>query len=271
MNAVSFGPFAFDTERFAVVLGLVVFLATASVLAHRLDARLGSWSSMTALAGIGAARLGHVLQHLDSFAIEPWRVLAVWQGGFSWTGAAAGVVVMLAMLFLRTRTIAGWAALSVAAGVVATSSTLLIAGTDNRLPLSTAIFQSSTGGARTIGGNGRSVVLNLWASWCPPCRRELPMMAEVAASTDEVEFVFANQGEAPSVLTAYLRDNDLSLPGAVLDPELLLSRHYSAAGLPATLFLAADGTLAASHLGEISREVLEQQVQELKNQKGTEQ
>ena len=97
------------------------------------------------------------------------------------------------------------------------------------------------------------------------------MMSQVAANTDEVEFVFANQGEAPSVLSAYLRDNDLSLPGAVLDPELLLSRHYSAVGLPATLFLAADGTLAASHLGEISREVLERQVQELKNQKGTEQ
>lgn len=263
MNAVSFGPFAFDTERFAVVLGLVVFLAMASILAHRVDDRLGSWSSMTALAGIGGARLGHVLQHLDSFGNEPWRVLAVWQGGFSWTGAAAGVVGMLAMLFLRTRTIVGWAALSVAA----TSSTLLIAGTDNQLPPSTAIFQSSTGGAWTIGGNGRPVVLNLWASWCPPCRHELPMMAGVAASTDEVEFVFANQGEAPSVLAAYLRDNDLSLPGAVFDPELLLSRHYSAVGLPATLFLASDGTLAASHLGEISREILEQQVRDLKKQR----
>jgi thiol-disulfide isomerase/thioredoxin len=271
MNAVSFGPFAFETERLAVVVGLVVFLATASVLAHRFDARLGSWSSMTALAGIGGARLGHVLQHLDSFAVEPWRVLAVWQGGFSWTGAAAGVVVMLVVPLCRTRSLAAWGALSVAAGVVATSSTLLIAGTDSQLPPSTAIFQSSTGGGRTIGANGRPVVLNLWASWCPPCRRELPMMSEIASSTDEVEFVFANQGEAPSVMSAYLRDNDLSLPGAVLDPELLLSRHYSAVGLPATLFLAADGTLAASHLGEISREVLEQQVQELKNQKGTEQ
>ena len=144
MNAVSFGPFAFDTERFAVVLGLVIFLATASVLAHRFDARLGSCSSMTALAGVGGARLGHVLQHLDSFATEPWRVLAVWQGGFSWTGAAAGVVVMFAILFLRTKTIAGWAALSVAAGVFATSSTLWIASYPRR-PRSSSLRQAEGG------------------------------------------------------------------------------------------------------------------------------
>ena len=41
-----------------------------------------------------------------------------------------------------------------------------------------------------------------------------------------------------------------------------------AVGLPATLFLAADGTLAGSHLGEISREVLAQKIQELKSEEG---
>ncbi|HEV7436157.1 MAG TPA: hypothetical protein VGO22_14960 [Pseudorhizobium sp.] len=43
MNAVSFGPFAFDTERFAAIAGMVVFLVVASVLAHRVHDRLGRW------------------------------------------------------------------------------------------------------------------------------------------------------------------------------------------------------------------------------------
>ncbi|PZR64575.1 MAG: hypothetical protein DI537_51650 [Stutzerimonas stutzeri] len=84
----------------------------------------------------------------------------------------------------------------------------------------------------------------------------------------DVDFVFANQGEQAAKIADYLRSANLDLPQAVLDPQLLLSRHYSAVGLPATLFLAADGTLAGSHLGEISREVLAQKIQELKSEEG---
>ncbi|MFC0807389.1 prolipoprotein diacylglyceryl transferase family protein [Ensifer sp. P24N7] len=268
MNAVSFGPFAFDAERFAAIVGMVVFLAAASVLAHRVDDRLGRWSSWTALVGLAAARLGHVLQHPGSFATEPWRILAVWQGGFSWSGGAAGVTVMLVVLFLRSRKLAGWAMASVVAGIVATAATFALTYSGTKVPPVTSVFHSLTGAETRIGSNGRPTVLNLWATWCPPCRRELPMMAELAASTADVDFVFANQGEPSTKIAEYLRSANLNLPQAVLDPQLLLSRHYSAVGLPATLFLAADGTLAGSHLGEISREVLAQKIQELTSEEG---
>ena len=69
-------------------------------------------------------------------------------------------------------------------------------------------------------------------------------------------------------MAAYLLGENLELSNVMLDPQLLLSRHYSAVGLPATLFLAADGTLAGSHLGEISREVLAQKIQELETLEG---
>ncbi|CAD7032113.1 DsbE family thiol:disulfide interchange protein [Pseudorhizobium endolithicum] len=268
MNAVSFGPFAFDAERFAAIAGMVVFLAAASVLAHRVDDRLGRWSSWTAVVGLAAARIGHVLQHAGSFASEPWRVLAVWQGGFSWSGGAAGVAVILVLLFLRSRKLGAWAAASVVAGVVATAATLALTYSSARLPPPTCAFRMLDGAETTVGGNGRPTVLNLWATWCPPCRRELPMMAELAARTADVDFVFANQGEQTATVADYLRSENLDLPLAVLDPQLLLSSHYSAVGLPATLFLAADGTLAGSHLGEISREVLAEKIDELKFQQG---
>ncbi|HEV7436158.1 MAG TPA: TlpA disulfide reductase family protein [Pseudorhizobium sp.] len=220
------------------------------------------------MVGLAAARLGHVLQHVESFASEPWRILAVWQGGFSWSAGAAGVALMLVVLFLRSRKLAGWAMASVVAGIVATAATLALTRSGTQVPATTSVFHSFSGAEATIGGSGRPTVLNLWATWCPPCRRELPMMAELAASTADVDFVFANQGEPSAKIDDYLRSANLSLPQAVLDPQLLLSRHYSAVGLPATLFLAADGTLAGSHLGEISREVLAEKIQELKSQEG---
>ena len=268
MNAVSFGPFAFDAERFAAIVGMVAFLVVASILAHRVDDRIGRWSSWTALVGLAAARLGHVLQHVENFAAEPWRILAIWQGGFSWNGGVVGVALMMALLFLRSRKLAGWAATSVAAGVIATTATLAFTYSRTQLPPVTSTFRTLDGAESRIGGNDRPTVLNLWATWCPPCRRELPMMAELAANTSDVDFVFANQGEQSAKVADYLRSENLSLPRAVLDPQLLLSRHYSAVGLPATLFLAADVTLAGSHLGEISREVLAQKIQDLASQEG---
>ncbi|WP_395517550.1 prolipoprotein diacylglyceryl transferase family protein [Pseudorhizobium flavum] len=268
MNAVSIGPFAFDAERFAAIAGMVVFLTAASVLAHRVDDRLGRGSSWTALVGLAAARMGHVLQHAESFASEPWRILAVWQGGFSWSGGAAGVAVMLVLLFLRSRKLGAWAAASVVAGVAATAATLALTYSSAQLPPTTSAFRMLDGAETTVGGNGRPTVVNLWATWCPPCRRELPMMAELAAGTADVDFVFANQGEQTATVADYLRSENLDLPLAVLDPQLLLSSHYSAVGLPATLFLAADGTLIGSHLGEISREVLAEKIEELKSQQG---
>lgn len=268
MNAVSFGPIAFDAERFAAMAGLVLFLAVASILAHRVDDRLGRWSSWTALAGLAGARLGHVLHHLESFAAEPWRVLAVWQGGFSWSGGAAGVALMLVVLLMTNRKLVGWAAASIVAGVVATATTLALTASTEQLPPVTSTFRALDGGETRIGSSGRPTVLNLWATWCLPCRRELPMMAKLAAGTDDVDFVFANQGEPAAKVADYLKSEGLELPQAVLDPQLLLSGHYSAVGLPATLFLAADGTLVGSHLGEISREVLTEKIQELKSQQG---
>ncbi|MCZ4088779.1 TlpA family protein disulfide reductase [Sinorhizobium psoraleae] len=103
---------------------------------------------------------------------------------------------------------------------------------------------------------GRPAVLNLWASWCPPCRREMPMMADMAGSNPQVDFLFANQGEGRKAIAAYLRHTGVDLKTILLDPFADLSRHYGAMGLPATLFINPDGTLAATHLGEISREAL---------------
>ncbi|KGE00252.1 TlpA disulfide reductase family protein [Rhizobium sp. YS-1r] len=268
MNAVSFGPFAFDAERFAAIVGMIVFLAVAAVLAHRVDDRLGRWSSWTTLAGLAAARLGHVLQHLDSFASESWRVLAVWQGGFSWSGGVAGMALMMVVLFLNSRKLVAWGAASVAAGVLAATATAAFTYSSTQIPPMASTFRALTGTQSTVGGKGHPTVLNLWATWCPPCRREMPMMAELAARTSDVGFVFVNQGEQSATVADSLRNENLDPSEVVLDPQLLLSRHYSAVGLPATLFLAADGTLIGSHLGEISREALAQKIQELKTQEG---
>jgi thiol-disulfide isomerase/thioredoxin len=103
---------------------------------------------------------------------------------------------------------------------------------------------------------GRPVVVNLWASWCPPCRREMPLLAQTAAAQPDVAFLFVNQGESSETIRRYLARDRLELGHVLLDPAMAVSRHYAAQGLPVTLFLRPDGTLASLHTGEISREAL---------------
>ena len=69
-------------------------------------------------------------------------------------------------------------------------------------------------------------------------------------------FVFANQGEDAPRIRRYLSQEGLLLPNVLMDGLGELGRHYRAPGLPATLFVGADGRLVDIHMGEISREEL---------------
>lgn len=100
------------------------------------------------------------------------------------------------------------------------------------------------------------IVINLWESWCPPCRREMPMMADVAANTDDARLVFVNQGEGADIIRRFLKTENLELDHVVPDALGEFGRHYEVPGLPATFFIGRDGTLQSVHMDEISREGL---------------
>ncbi|WP_459655422.1 TlpA family protein disulfide reductase, partial [Achromobacter xylosoxidans] len=65
---------------------------------------------------------------------------------------------------------------------------------------------------------GKPTVVNLWASWCPPCRREMPAFEQAQAANPDIHFVFLNQGEAASTVRQYLDEHAPSLANALLDP-----------------------------------------------------
>ncbi|WP_342298201.1 TlpA disulfide reductase family protein [Cereibacter sphaeroides] len=111
---------------------------------------------------------------------------------------------------------------------------------------------------------GQPVVLNLWASWCPPCRREMPMMTEIAAEETKVGMVFANQGEGEATIRRFLDAQDLPQAGMWLDPSSTMQAEFTVPGLPATLFFDASGALHHIHMGEISRAGLLSRMDEIR-------
>jgi thiol-disulfide isomerase/thioredoxin len=263
MGAVSIGPLVLAADRFAVVLAIFLFSIITGILARRVDPAFHRWSWWVVIGAIVAARLGHVAIHWRSFAEEPWRIPAFWQGGFFWPAGAAAVALTLVLVLNDARQRL-WALLPLALSLVVWNVTWQLTGGTNALSLPAGTYKSLAGEPVSLENrSGKPMVVNLWASWCPPCRREMPMMADVAATTTNAEFFFANQGEGRDRVAGYLAAQKLDLPTAILDPFSELSRHYGAIGLPMTLFIGADGVLKHAHHGEISREILQSNIARL--------
>jgi len=110
---------------------------------------------------------------------------------------------------------------------------------------------------------GKPVVINLWASWCPPCRREMPILSEAQQKYPNVQFIFINQNEDAKTVQTYLLTHQVDLHNVLLDANGTVAQKTGMYGLPSTLFFDAQGQLVDSHMGEISHAMLQQQIQKL--------
>jgi thiol-disulfide isomerase/thioredoxin len=99
---------------------------------------------------------------------------------------------------------------------------------------------------------GKPMVVNLWATWCPPCRREMPVLAAAQKQEAEVRFVFVNQGENAVTAQRYLAAAGLELSNVLLDPGARMGPEVGSGGLPTTLFYGADGRLSDTHVGQLT-------------------
>src|SRR3546814_20828824 len=91
-----------------------------------------------------------------------------------------------------------WSLLPLALGLVVWNTTLQLAGAAaGQAPPEISLEQLEGPPIALAANSGKPRVVNLWATWCPPCRREMPVLAEAARDAEDVEFLFVNQGEGP--------------------------------------------------------------------------
>lgn len=95
---------------------------------------------------------------------------------------------------------------------------------------------------------GQVVLLDLWASWCPPCREELPELSQLAKSDPKLVVLAANQGETSDVVSAVAHRLHLQIP-ILLDHGQEYGAAYATIGLPTAVILAPSGKIAAVETG----------------------
>ena len=110
---------------------------------------------------------------------------------------------------------------------------------------------------------GTPVVLNFWATWCPPCRVEMPHF-EAAAELygDDVAVLGVNQAESVETIATYAGDHGLTYP-LLVDQEMTINHLYGILNLPTTIFIDANGIVREVLVGTMSRAVLEERIERL--------
>jgi thiol-disulfide isomerase/thioredoxin len=100
---------------------------------------------------------------------------------------------------------------------------------------------------------GRKVVVNFWATWCDPCRKEMPDLDRLARESDDAELVvFAVSDEDAPTLAAYARQATLTLPlASVADPDLP-PPFDQVRSIPTTAFIDRQGIITASVTGALT-------------------
>lgn len=123
------------------------------------------------------------------------------------------------------------------------------------------VVNTPQGSERLSTLRGKPVVINFWASWCPPCTAELPYFERLAQTYgDKVTIVTVDWDEQPGIATAYLRSHDIALP-VVNDQQSDIYKAYSLSEVPDTLVLDAQGNVTYVSVGELSWHELDGAVQ----------
>jgi len=115
-------------------------------------------------------------------------------------------------------------------------------------------LRDDRGGAVSLDAyRGRIVVMNLWASWCPPCRAEMPDLQRLAnAYADRgIAIVGVNEGESPQRARAFADSLQIRFP-IWIDGTQRYGRTYAALGLPTTVILDANGVVLRGFDGPLT-------------------
>lgn len=113
---------------------------------------------------------------------------------------------------------------------------------------------------------GKAVLINTWATWCPPCKAEMPLLNQYYQAHAAQGFVLlaVNAGEPRDLAAAFASQNDLAFP-VLLDPGSALLKKLGINSFPTSILIGRDGVVKAVHVGLFDAKTLDAKMTPLLN------
>lgn len=269
MLTFNLGSIPLPISLFLMLVALLVAAGVGRVVGRAQQTGISNILMDMLLVAVVAARIAFVAMWFKTYRSTPWTMLDIRDGGFTpWAGILAALLMAIWRAWRRPALrkpltfglVAGvfvWGGMFGAIRMMDNTalpkvSLMTLAGESTNLP---ALAQ------------GKPMVVNLWATWCPPCRAEMPVLAAAQKQESGVNFVFANQGEEGTTAKHYLATVGLDLANVVIDTGAGLGREVGSGSLPTTLFYDASGRLVDTHLGALSTASLASKLDRLRSLK----
>ncbi|GGF69027.1 TlpA disulfide reductase family protein [Alteromonas lipolytica] len=268
MHSLSIGPIGLDINYVLLWGALLLSLILLRLLEKSKTLRQHAENTLFALflAGLVGSRAGFVWYMWPQYQSDWPGILDIRDGGFS---PQAGVLASLAVLIYRVAR-SPHTCRPVLKVIILTTCCIVplyvwnsLASRAELMPLpvvQNTLYQS----VPMANFSGKPIVLNVWATWCPPCRREMPVLAQAQQQNPDIHFIFLNQGESAAVVNEFLASQHLTLANVLLDPDTGVSTEFGVAVLPTTLFYSPEGRLLYRHVGGVSTASLDYALQKLR-------
>ncbi|MBT2774354.1 TlpA family protein disulfide reductase [Halomonas sp. ISL-60] len=268
-QSVALGPMGFSIHQLLIGLAFLLALIAGALLGRRHRESVSDTLLTLLIVAFIGARLVFVVRYWSEYDGLLSR-LDIRDGGFDIIGGIlVGVAYASWVLWRSPRQRFPLTGALVAGGIVwgvtAGSATLI---EHQSRPLPDIKLTTRTGAIIDLPQMSRRsqqpIVVNLWASWCPPCIREMPVFEQAQTNETDITFVFVNQGETSSHIDAFMNAYGFSLDNVWLDPRNEVGQATGAHAMPTTLFYDANGHLVNTHFGELSSATLQRGLEHLR-------
>ena len=263
-GALQIGPLALPLSLLVLMGAAVCALCVGTWLGRKAGVDVDAMLWWSFAVGLLVSRLAYVWEFRSAYLASPLDIIDIRDGGWNPTAGLIG-----AWAFALSRQARQAALQKPLRWALATGSVLWVAGSialsiqsgaPRRLPpLALATLEGAP--VALDGFAGKPTVVNLWATWCGPCIREMPVLHEAQRDRPEVNFVFINQGEPQARVSTWLSSRGLPLRNVLIDGKGEAGSAFDQRALPTTLFFDAKGQWVATRIGELSRATLAEKLQ----------
>ena len=228
----------------------------------------GNYALLTVLFGIITGRIVFVLANLEYYKDEPVNMLNLADRDMSMYGSLLGAILFTV---LYTYGLQISRSLFVKRIILIFLLTFAFTGATNIYHyVRTDIYIVQNEATLTPFQNKEDIdvkkprIINYWATWCPPCIREMPRLIDAANThSDNIEFMFVNQFQNPLEIKEFEKRYNLRIPYLVINDGLDEQLNRFGEALPTTIFLDKSDKVIYQHVGEISNATLHKKIRDL--------